>query len=152
MPIDAQTGQALPYEGEPGFEESLAENPEAYMEDTEGRLDAATALLGAAEEEEIPIAEDAEDVDSTEPTDPEVINTVFQYMNGRAPDMEDPSDVFEVQLIDSVIDASMEEQLKSQDLSVVDVVLAVHRARDIPVVSEQPGQASEEATPETFFS
>lgn len=153
MPIDTQTGQALPYEGEPGFEESAAANPEAYMDDAEGRLDAATALLGAAEEEEAPITEDAEDADSEETTDPEIINTVFQYMNGRAPDMEDPKDIAEVQLIDSIIDGAMQEKLESQEISIVDVVLEIHRARDISSVPpEQPGQASEEEAPETFFA
>lgn len=150
MPIDTQTGQALPYEGEPGFEESAAANPEAYMDDAEGRLDAATALLGAAEEEEAPITED---VDPEETTDPEIINTVFQYMNGRAPDMEDPKDISEVQLIDSIIDGAMQEKLESQEISIVDVVLEIHRARDMDSVPpEQPGQASEEVAPETFFS
>jgi len=150
MPIDTQTGQALPYEGEPGFEESAAANPEAYMDDAEGRLDAATALLGAAEEEEAPITEE---VDPEETTDPEIINTVFQYMNGRAPDMEDPKDISEVQLIDSIIDGAMQEKLESQEISIVDVVLEIHRARDMDSVPpEQPGQASEEVAPETFFT
>ena len=32
MPVDPRTGQNLPYPGEPGYEEAVQANPEAYME------------------------------------------------------------------------------------------------------------------------
>ena len=32
MPVDPRTGQSLPYEGEPGYEEAMAANPELYAE------------------------------------------------------------------------------------------------------------------------
>ena len=32
MPVDPRTGQPLPYEGEPGYEEAMAANPELYAE------------------------------------------------------------------------------------------------------------------------
>ena len=31
MPVDPRTGQQLPYPGEPGYEEAMAANPEAYQ-------------------------------------------------------------------------------------------------------------------------
>lgn len=33
MPVDPATGQPLPYPGEPGYEEALAANPEAYAQE-----------------------------------------------------------------------------------------------------------------------
>tara|TARA_R100000231_G_scaffold122851_1_gene93040 strand:+ start:1416 stop:2126 length:711 start_codon:yes stop_codon:yes gene_type:complete len=36
MPVDPRTGQNLPYPGEPGYEEALRANPEAYMEMAQG--------------------------------------------------------------------------------------------------------------------
>ena len=36
MPVDPRTGQNLPYPGEPGYEEAVQANPEAYMEMAEG--------------------------------------------------------------------------------------------------------------------
>jgi len=49
MPVDPRTGQNLPYPGEPGYEEAVQANPEAYMEMAGGTPPGGEAMPPGAE-------------------------------------------------------------------------------------------------------
>ena len=161
MPIDPKTGEKLPYAGEPGYEESAAANPEAYMDDTEGRLADVSDLMGAAEEEPFAALDPEEGVTDEEAEevfqpDPEVVSQVFMQIHDRMPDPE--QDAAEIQLIESVVTSEMQEGLMRQDITLNDIVLEVHRAREFlpgeeaPMPEAEPMAAPEEAPAAPFFS
>ena len=153
MPKDPKTGKDLPYEGEPGFEEAMAENPEAYMADSEGRLAAVEELIGAADAD--PLMEDPQDGSMEEDAsevfqpDPEVVNQVFMLMFNRPPSPEKDSD--EIQLIESVLTVEMQEDLMRQEIDLNDIVFEVHRAREIDNVDDTPMEAAPEEMPAAPF-
>ena len=129
----------------------MSDSPSSYMGDMDARLEQATDLLSRAEEEDMDIdAEDAEDAEdqTTDTLRTEVVESIFQYMNNRAPDMSDPKDITEVQLILDSITPEMVEDLQNQEISIVDAVLQVHRSRSLTKASPEP---VEEEAP-TYFS
>jgi|TARA_R100000084_G_C4635253_1_gene140659 hypothetical protein len=132
-----------------GQEMQLADTPASYMEDMDTRLEEATDLLGRAEQEEMPENEEEfPEPDESESVNMEVVESIFQYMNNRAPDMSDPKDITEVQLILDSITPEMIEDLQNQEISIVDAVLQVHRSRSLTKASPEP---VEEEAP-TYFS
>ena len=151
MPIDPKTGEKLPYAGEPGYEESAAANPEAYMDDTEGRLAAVSDLMGAAEEDPFAALDPEEGVTDEEAgevfqPDPEIVSQVFMQIHDRVPDPD--QDAMEIQLIESVVTSDMQEDLMRQDITLNDIVLEVHRAREFTTDEEAaPMMAPPEAAP-----
>ena len=160
MPIDPKTGKNLPYEGEPGYEQSVAANPEAYMDNTEGRLAAVSDLMGAAEEDPFTALDPEggvtdEEAEEVFQPDPEVVNQVFMQIYDRVPDPE--QDAAEIQLIESVVTSDMQEDLMRQDITLNDIVLEVHRAREFlpseedPMLEAEPMAAPEEAPAAPFF-
>ena len=125
----------------------MSDSPSSYMGDMDARLEQATDLLSRAEEEDMDIdAEDAED-QITDTVSTEVVESIFQYMNNRIPNMDDPKDVAEVELIRSSITPEMVEDLQNQEISIVDAVLQVHRSRDLERATAEP---QEEETPKYF--
>ena len=125
----------------------MSDTPSSYMGDMDARLEQATDLLSRAEEEDMDIdAEDAED-QTTDTLSTEVVESIFQYMNNRIPNMDDPKDVAEVELIRSSITPEMVEDLQNQEISIVDAVLQVHRSRDLERATAEP---QEEETPKYF--
>lgn len=132
-----------------GQEMQLAETPASYMGDMDARLEEATDLLGRAEQEEMSENEEEfPEPDEAENLNMEVVESVFQYMNNRAPDMSDPKDITEVQLIMDSLTPEMVEDLQNQEISIVDAVLQVHRSRSLEKTSPEP---MEEEAP-TYFS
>jgi len=131
----------------------MSDTPSSYMGDMDARLEQATDLLSRAEEEDMDIdtedAEDAEDAEdqTTDTLSTEVVESIFQYMNNRIPNMDDPKDVAEVELIRSSITPEMVEDLQNQEISIVDAVLQVHRSRDLERATAEP---QEEETPKYF--
>ena len=128
----------------------MSDTPSSYMGDMDARLEQATDLLSRAEEEDMDIdAEDSEDSEdqTTDTRSAEVVESIFQYMNNRIPNMDDPKDVAEVELIRSSITPEMVEDLQNQEISIVDAVLQVHRSRDLERATAEP---QEEETPKYF--
>ena len=128
----------------------MSDTPSSYMGDMDARLEQATDLLSRAEEEDMDIdAEDSEDSEdqTTDTLSAEVVESIFQYMNNRIPNMDDPKDVAEVELIRSSITPEMVEDLHNQEISIVDAVLQVHRSRDLERATAEP---QEEETPKYF--
>tara|TARA_R100000742_G_C4278112_1_gene100600 strand:- start:2893 stop:3378 length:486 start_codon:yes stop_codon:yes gene_type:complete len=135
-----------------GQEVAMSNDPASYMGDMDSRLAAATDLLSAAEEE-LPREEVLEEADNEEPEGEiniEIITSIFEYMNDRSPNMEDPNDVAEVELIKNTITPDMAEDLQNQEISLVDAVLQVHRAKELGDVA--PVEEAGEEENQTFFT
>ncbi len=133
-----------------GQEVAMNRDPESYMGDMDARLEAATDLLSAAEEE-MPTESDNEIPEGE--INPEIISSIFQYMNDRAPNMEDPNDVAEVELIKTTVTSDMAEDLQNKEMSIVDAVLQVHRAKEMnasDLVVEEEDEEDDEMP--TYFS
>ena len=108
MPKDPKTGKDLPYEGEPGFEEAVAANPEAYMQpETEIPVDFSSRVESLMLDNEEPVAmESPENIPMEQEFSPEEVQQIATRLFSQMYGADAPMDPQIIQMIAAEIAAN----------------------------------------------